>query len=151
MTYQDSVSPLLRRVLENDPIIQDNLFKVAAKMMPITMLAVLEELRGIPDTLPLSMEFETQYHLPVGRGFTAHFNIEGDFTNYTYEAPGAEIVLKLRVSISPDNRVRTVLISTMGLVNLHELADHLAVDTRFTTYIGPYKWEDNWVLRIEPK
>lgn len=147
----DSVSPLLKRIFENDKVIQDDLFKVAARMMPITMLAVLEELRSIPYTLPLSMEFIVQYHMPAVSGFTAHFNLEGNFNQYTYESPAPEIVLKLKVFISPDNRDRTVLISAMGLAKLHELAGHLAVDTRFMTYIGPYPWEDNWVLRIEPK
>lgn len=149
--YQDSVSPLLKRVFENDKIIQDDLFKVAAKMMPITMLAVLEELRSIPNTLPLSMEFETHYHMPAVSGFTAHVNLEGQFTQYVYEAPTPEIVLKLRVFLNSDNRVRTVVISAMGLVNLHELSQHLAVNTHFTTYIGPYPWEDNWVLRMDQK
>lgn len=144
---QEHLAFLLAEAVDKLHESEDKIFQAASRAMPYTMLAVLEELRRIPDAVPLSMEFITHYHQPSLEGPVAHIDYKGDFTQFEFKAPTPEIVLKVRVYLNSRRKVRTVIVSTLGLHDLHKLAEHLSVDTFLETYIGPYKWEQNWVLK----
>ena len=125
----------------------DELFRVAKQAMPLTMQAVLEEVRAIPGAIILSMEFVTFYRQPTYAPPRMFTDESRSFLKIDYQMPVPEIVLKTRIFLSPDSRVRTIFVSTLGLSDLHTLGRHLTVDTSFETYIGPYAWEQNWILK----
>ncbi len=143
-------SPLLSRlgrILEADQAKQEEeLFRTAVKVMPTVMLQVLEEVRGIPDAAILSLDYVIHYHQPEPKPI-AHFNVEGHFTQFEYKGPTPEMVLRCRIYINERRTVRTVMVSSMGMAKLNELKAHLDCDTTLDTYIGPYPYANNSILK----
>lgn len=144
------ISPLLHRLLEEDQAKQnEDLFRLAVKVMPTVMMQVLEEVRGIPDIAIMSMEYVLHHHSPKDTGPAAIFNVEQKFHHYEFKSPIPEMVLKCRLYVNARRTVRIVLVSSLGAAKLNELKEHLDCDTTFETYIGPYPWSQNEILKKE--